>query len=80
MRPHGTRAVSGNPRFDWIKSLQTRGARHRAHLSNAEHIEDGRLVQVQGDVQDTYGPTVTEAMRALDASFETWRREHPPGR
>jgi hypothetical protein len=26
-------------------------------------------------VQDTYGPTVTDAMRALDASFDTWRRQ-----
>ena len=48
--------------------------RYRAHLSNAEHIEDGQLACVQVDVQDTYGPTVTEAMRALDASFQTWRQ------
>jgi hypothetical protein len=27
------------------------------------------------DVPDMYGPTVTEAMRALDASFEKWRRQ-----
>ena len=49
--------------------------RYRAHLSNAERIEDGRLAPVQINVSDTYGPTVTEAMRALDASFESWRRE-----
>jgi hypothetical protein len=49
--------------------------RYRAHLSNAERIEDGQLAPVQVDVQDTYGPTVTEAMRALDAAFEAWRLE-----
>ena len=54
--------------------------RYRARLSNAERIEDGRLASVQVNVSDTYGPTVTEAMRALDASFETWRREQLPKR
>ena len=44
--------------------------------SCAERIEDGRLAQVQVDVWD-YGPTVTEAMRALDAHFDAWRRAHP---
>ncbi len=48
--------------------------RYRAHLSNAERIEDGRLAFVQVDIPDTYGSTVSEAMRALDASFDAWRR------
>ena len=50
--------------------------RYCAHLSNAERIENGRLMHVQVNVSDSYGPTVSEAMRALDASFETWRQEH----
>jgi hypothetical protein len=54
--------------------------RYRAHLDNAERIEDGRLTPVQVVVADTYGPTVSEAMRALDASFEAWRLEHLPER
>jgi hypothetical protein len=33
---------------------------------------------VQVNLPDTYGPTVTEAMSALDASFDTWRRQHLP--
>ena len=49
--------------------------RYCARLSNAERIENGRLVSVQIDVKDAYGPTLSEAMRALDASFDTWRRE-----
>jgi hypothetical protein len=49
--------------------------RYRAHLSNAECIQNGQLTPVQVDVTDTFGPTVTEAMRALDACFETWRRQ-----
>ena len=48
-----------------------------AHLSNAERIEQGRLVPVLVDVADVYGPTVAEATRALDASFETWRKANP---
>jgi hypothetical protein len=52
--------------------------RYRAHLSNAERIEQGQLMCVQVNVPDTYGSTVTEAMRALDASFDTWRQEHVP--
>ena len=51
--------------------------RYRARLSNAERIEEGRLAPVHVDVQDAYGPTVTEAMRALDAHFDAWRRAHP---
>ena len=50
--------------------------RYCAHLSHAERIEEGRLREVPVDVPDAYGPTVTEAMRALDASFDTWRRGH----
>ena len=49
--------------------------RYCARLSNAERIENGRLVSVQIDVKDAYGPTLSEAIRALDASFDTWRRE-----
>ena len=49
--------------------------RYRAHLSNAETLENGRLTPAQVMMSDTYGPTVMEAMRALDASFETWRFE-----
>ena len=51
--------------------------RYCAHLSNAERIEGGRLKPITVDVPDTYGHTVTEAMRALDAHFDAWRREHP---
>ena len=51
--------------------------RYRAHLSHAERIEEGRLREVPVDVADAYGPTVTEAMRALDAAFDVWRRGHP---
>jgi len=32
--------------------------RYRAHLSNAERIEDGPLAFVQVDIPDTYGSTV----------------------
>jgi hypothetical protein len=42
--------------------------RYRARLSNAERIENG-LLTVQVDVAEAYGPTVSEAIRALDASF-----------
>ena len=52
--------------------------RYRAHLSNAERIENGRLAALRVVRPDTYGPTVSEAMRALDASFEVWRQEHLP--
>ena len=51
--------------------------RYRAHLRNAERIEYGRLAPVRVEVPDAYGPTVTDAMRALDADFDAWRREHP---
>jgi hypothetical protein len=51
--------------------------RYRARLSNAERIEDGRLVLVSVDVPETYGGTVSEAMRALDEHFDAWRRAHP---
>ena len=47
--------------------------RYRARLSNAERIQQGRLTSVQVNVAEAYGPTVTEAIRALDASFEAWR-------
>ena len=57
----------------------TLALRYRAHLSNAQRLEGGRLAQVQVDVQDTYGPTETEAVRALDASFDAWRLGHPKG-
>jgi hypothetical protein len=52
--------------------------RYCARLSNAERI--GRLMPVPVDVPDTFGATVTEAIRVLDASFEAWRQEHPPER
>ena len=51
--------------------------RYCAHLSHAERIEEGRLREVPVDVPDAYGPTVTEAMRALDAAFDVWRRALP---
>jgi len=38
--------------------------RYRASLSNAERIESGRLMPVPVDVPDTYGSSVSEAMRA----------------
>lgn len=37
-------------------------------------------MNVQVNVADTYGPTVSEAMRALEAGFETWRKAHPTTR
>jgi hypothetical protein len=43
--------------------------RYCATLSNAERIENGRLASVPVDVADAYGPTVSEAMRALDEHF-----------
>jgi hypothetical protein len=50
------------------EDLQARPSRrYRAHLSNAQRIEHGRLAHVQVDVTDTYGPTITEAVGALDA-------------
>jgi hypothetical protein len=52
--------------------------RYCAHLSNAERIENGRLMPVQISLPDTYGPTVTDAMRALEACFDAWRQEHLP--
>jgi hypothetical protein len=52
--------------------------RYRARLSNVQRLEGGRLMYVQVNLPDTYGPTVTEAMSALDASFDTWRRQHLP--
>jgi hypothetical protein len=54
--------------------------RYRAHLGKAERIEHGRLATVQVEVHDTYGPTVKEALRALDASFDTWRQGQIPKR
>ena len=49
--------------------------RYSARLSNAECIQQGRLESVQEAVTDAYGATVSEAMRALDAAFDAWRRE-----
>ena len=50
--------------------------RYRAHLDHAERIENGQLTPVQVEVADAYGPTVAEAIRALDA----WPRADPKGR
>jgi hypothetical protein len=50
---------------------------YRAHLDNAERIEDGRLTPVRIDIPDLHGRTVSEAFRGLDARFETWRLDHP---
>jgi hypothetical protein len=47
--------------------------RYCAHLSHAERLEGGRLAPVCIDVSDAYGSTVSEAIRALDASVESWR-------
>jgi hypothetical protein len=57
--------------------LQLISRRYRASLTNAERIEKGRLMPVPVDVPDTYGATVSEAMRALDDHFDAWRRAHP---
>ena len=43
--------------------------------SMSECIQQGRLESVQVAVTDAYGATVSEAMRALDAAFDAWRRE-----
>ena len=40
----------------------------------------GRLMNVQVNVADTYGPTVSEAVRALEACFDMWRQEQLPKR
>jgi hypothetical protein len=50
--------------------------RYRAHLDHAERIENGRLTPVQVEVADAYGPTVAEAIRALDTRL----RADPKGR
>jgi hypothetical protein len=52
----------------------------RGHLSNVQRLEAGRLGQVQVDLHDTYGPTVTEAVRALEACFDMCRQEQLPKR
>jgi hypothetical protein len=48
--------------------------RYRAHLSNADRIENGQLTPVQVDLLDAYGPTVSDARLALDAGFDAWRQ------
>jgi hypothetical protein len=50
--------------------------RCRAHLNRAERLDGGRLTRIPVDVPDTYGPTVPEAVGALNVSFDTWCREH----
>jgi hypothetical protein len=50
--------------------------RCRAHLNRAERLDGGRLTRIPVDVDDTYGPTVPEAVGALNVSFDTWCREH----
>ena len=57
------------------RDFRTPARRYRAHLSNVECIEDGCLVLQNPDIVDTYGPTVMEAVEALDASVEKWRTE-----
>lgn len=54
--------------------------RYCARFSNAERLEGGRLTSVPVDVPDAYGPTVTEAVRALNDAFGAWCQEHlwPP--
>jgi hypothetical protein len=52
--------------------------RYRAKLSNVQCLEGGRLMYLQVNLPDTFGPTVTEAMLVLDASFELWCRKHSP--
>jgi hypothetical protein len=54
--------------------------RCRAHLNHAERLDGGRLTRMPVDVPDTYGPTVPEAVGALNVSFDTWCREHPQPR
>jgi hypothetical protein len=52
--------------------------RYRAYLSNVQRLEGGQLMSLQVNLPDTFGPTVTEAVLALDASFDLWRRKHSP--
>ena len=52
--------------------------RYRAHLRHAEHLENGRLTRILVDVPDTYGPTVPEAVGALNVAFDRWCQEHLP--
>jgi hypothetical protein len=57
--------------------MQRPSRRYRAHLScAAECIENGQLALIQVDLRDTYGPTITEALQALDDSFDKWRLQH----
>ena len=81
MAPGSTRIGRASTSYDvTVTEDETEGLprRYRAHLSNVQLLEGGRLMYVQVNLPDTYGPTVTEAMSALDASFDTWRREHLP--
>ena len=48
--------------------------RYCAHLTNAEYIEGGKLASIRVELPDGYGPTVNDAMRALDEHFDMWRQ------
>jgi hypothetical protein len=50
---------------------------YRARLSNAARMTGRHLVPVAVDVPNAYGSTVAEAIRALDARFDAWRRAIP---
>lgn len=53
--------------------------RYRAHLSNVQRLECGRLAHVQVDLQDTRG-NGGGGGSALEACFETWRQQQPSER
>ena len=82
---HGTTSVpsyyskrSGDCVYDVSvteRDFRSPARRYRAHLSNVERIEDGCLVLQNPNIADTYGPTASEAVEALDASIEKWRSE-----
>ncbi len=52
--------------------------RYRAHLSNVQRLECGRLAHVQVDLQDTYGATVAEAVRHWRRASRRGVSSNPP--
>ena len=52
--------------------------RYRAHLSNVQRLEGGRLAHVQVDLQDTYGATVAEAVRHWRRASRRGVSSNPP--
>jgi hypothetical protein len=51
---------------------------YSASLGLVHSLQAGRLVSVEMNISDTYGPTADEAGRSLDAAVKMWQPEHPP--